>query len=316
MIRLYQRGQNIVKKTTVPLDPKDLDNLVWIDLQDPSLSEITGVEEFFHINIPSRLQQEEIESSSRYLESDDYIIANSTFLQSAEEHALFEEHHVSFLLKGDLLVTYREGQFRSFAECVKKIKTNHKAFVNGRMILLVLFETRVDFDADLIEGMSRKISAITKQLTNEQRPHERILKQITSYQEITMQLRENIIDKQRVVSSLMKSGEFAEDEKERLRIIIKDINSLVEHSNFIFERLEYLQNTFLGLVNIDQNKIIKIFTVVSVIFMPPTLIASMYGMNFDFMPELRWKMGYPFALMLMVGSSMLTLFIFRRKKWL
>lgn len=316
MIRLYQKGQNTVKKTTVPIAANDLTNLVWIDLQDPSLEEITEVEKFFDINIPSRLQQEEIESSSRYLESDNYIIANSTFLQNTDDTSLFEEHHVSFLLKSDLLVTYREGQFRSFAECVKKIKTNHKAFVNGRMILLVLFETRVDFDADLIESISRKITYISKQLTNEHRPHEQILKHITSYQEITMQLRENIIDKQRVVSSLLRSGEFGEDEKERLRIIIKDINSLVEHSNFIFERLEYLQNTFLGLVNIDQNKIIKIFTVVSVIFMPPTLIASLYGMNFKFMPELNWIFGYPLALLLMVGSSMLTLFIFKKRKWL
>jgi magnesium transporter len=315
MIRLYQKGQNIVRKTTVPIHPDDVTDLVWIDLQEPSLDEITGIEQYFNINIPSRLQQEEIESSSRYLENDDYIIANSTFLQGTDG-TCFEEHHVSFLIKGDLLVTYREGHFQSFAECVKKIKNNHKSFISGRMILLVLFEIRIDFDADLIENISRQISVISKYLTNEHGPQAEILKQITSYQEITMQLRENAIDKQRVVSSLLKSGEFMEDEKERLRILIKDINSLVEHTNFIFERLEYLQDTFLGLVNIDQNKIIKIFTVISVIFMPPTLIASLYGMNFKRMPELNWIFGYPFALLLMVVSSILSLSIFKRRKWL
>lgn len=320
MIRLYQKGQNAVKKVTLPLDPNDLTGLVWIDLQDPTIEEITGIEDFFQIDIPTRLQLEEIESSSRYLEKDDYLVANSTFLQTNGDLQPIE-HHVSFVVKGELLVTAREGEFRSFAECVKKIKINNRPFSNGRRILLVLFEIRVDFDADLIENISKKITSIGKQLTNDQisgknGPGADILREITSYQEITMQIRENIVDKQRVLSSLLRSGEFIEDENEKLRVVIKDINSLVEHSNFIFERLEYLQDTFLGLVNIDQNKIIKIFTVVSVIFMPPTLIASLYGMNFNLIPELSWKLGYPFAILLMVGSSLLTLFIFKKKKWL
>jgi magnesium transporter len=119
-----------------------------------------------------------------------------------------------------------------------------------------------------------------------------------------------------VVSLMLKNMEFTDDEKERLRILNKDIDSLVDHTNFLFERLEYLQNTFLGLVNIDQNKIIKIFTMVSVIIMPPTLIASMYGMNFKFMPELDWRLGYPMSLLLMVGSSVVTWIIFKRHKWL
>ena len=107
-----------------------------------------------------------------------------------------------------------------------------------------------------------------------------------------------------------------EDEKERLRIVLRDINSLIEHTNFLFERLEYLQNTFLGLVNIDQNKIIKIFTVVTVVLMPPTLIASLYGMNFKFIPELNWVFGYPFAIGLMISSSVLALIFFKKQKWL
>ncbi|HEY4788128.1 MAG TPA: CorA family divalent cation transporter, partial [Bacteroidales bacterium] len=169
MIRLYRKSQNIIIKTVVPVDWDAYSDLIWIDLQGPTLEEIVEVENRFGINIPSRLQQEEIESSSRYTETDDCIIANSTFLQANEEF-LFENIHVSFVIKGDLLFTYREGLLRSFAECVKKIKTNPKPFVNGKMILLALFETRVDFDADLIESISRKISLISKQLTNEHVP--------------------------------------------------------------------------------------------------------------------------------------------------
>lgn len=315
MIRLYQKYQSIVDKAVIPIDWETQQELIWIDLQNPPLEEILEIENHFNINIPTRLQQEEIESSSRYMETDDSIIANSTFLQ-ADDQLHFENIHVSFVIKGDLLVTYREGHLRSFAECVKKIKSNHKPFTNGRMIVLSLFETRVDFDADLIESISHKITEISKLLTNEHVPNAEVLKEITRFQEASMHLRENIIDKQRVVSSLLRSGEFVENEKERLRIVLRDINSLVEHTNFLFERLEYLQNTFLGLVNIDQNKIIKIFTVVTVIFMPPTLIASLYGMNFKFIPELNWVFGYPFAILLMVSSSLLALLFFKKQKWL
>jgi magnesium transporter len=115
---------------------------------------------------------------------------------------------------------------------------------------------------------------------------------------------------------MLKSEFFPPECNQRLRIIIKDINSLLYHSEFGFERLEYLQNTFLGLLNIEQNKIIKIFTVASVVFMPPTLIASLYGMNFKIMPELNWEFGYPFAILLMVLSVAITLGIFRSKKWI
>jgi len=118
------------------------------------------------------------------------------------------------------------------------------------------------------------------------------------------------------VSSLIRIPEFNKIESERLKIILKDIASLLQHSQFSSERLEYLQNTFLGLVNIEQNQVIKIFTVVTVVFMPPTLIASIYGMNFSVMPELTWMVGYPFAIALMIISSMLFLWYFKRKKWL
>ncbi len=315
MMRLYYKGQNTVIKTTSILPIDSTKKLLWVDLQNPLIEEIAEIERLFEINIPSRLQQEEIELSSRYTETDDYIIANSNFIQFHANNQ-YENVHVSFLVKEDLLITYREASLQSFAECVSKIRTNPKTFVNGKMILLAIFETRVDIDADLIESFSKQISGISKQLSEGNNENSSVLKQIAALQETTMQLRANIIDKQRVTSSMLKSQEFNAEEKDRLRILIKDINSLVEHTNFLFERLEYLQNTILGLVNTEQNKIIKLFTVVAVIFMPPTLIASMYGMNFKYIPELDWKIGYPLAILLMIGSSVIILFIFRKKKWL
>jgi magnesium transporter len=145
---------------------------------------------------------------------------------------------------------------------------------------------------------------------------EDLLVGIAQLQENVMLLHETITEKQRVASSLMRVPEFNRIQNERLTIILKDIASLLQHSQFSSERLEFLQNTFLGLVNIEQNQVIKIFTVVTVVFMPPTLIASIYGMNFDFMPELSWVAGYPLAIALMIASSLIFLWYFRRKKWL
>jgi magnesium transporter len=174
----------------------------------------------------------------------------------------------------------------------------------------------VDNDADILENLARQVSGLSKEMTFDRDPDEELILNINRVQELTMELRQNAVDKQRVLSAILKSKEFEGEDYERLRIVIKDINSLIDHTSFNFERLEYLQNTFMGLINIEQNKIIKIFTVASVIFMPPTLIASLYGMNFDSMPEIHWKYGYVFAIAFMISSSLGTLYFFRRKRWL
>lgn len=314
MIRTYQKGHSAISKSETLPQVLELQDLIWIDIQNSTLEEIDSIEKIYNVNIPSRLQQEEIESSSRYIETDYGIVANSTFLQCKEDNS-YERIHVSFVIKDDLLITYRENQLRSFSEVNKKIKTNNKPYFNGKKILIGLFETRIDFDADLVENIAHQIYFIGKALIEDNGAHPDLLKKITTFQEITMQIRENIIDKQRVVSSMLKNPEFQPEDKISLEIILRDIVSLIEHTNFIFERLEYFQNTFLGLINIEQNKIIKIFTVASVVFMPPTLIASIYGMNLKNIPESNWSFGYPFALIMMVFSAFLTWFIFKKLRW-
>ncbi len=163
---------------------------------------------------------------------------------------------------------------------------------------------------------SKYVAEISRKITYDRNLDEKMLLKINESQELTMSLREALFDKQRVLSSLLRNEDLMIDSYNRLRIVIKDINSLIEHANFNFTRLEYLQNSFLGLLNIEQNKVIKTFTVVSLVFMPPTLIASIYGMNFRVLPELDWSIGYPFALVLMLVSSIIPLLIFKRKKLL
>jgi magnesium transporter len=142
------------------------------------------------------------------------------------------------------------------------------------------------------------------------------LYRINELQENTMLLRENIFDRQRVISSILRSERFPNDIYPRLQLMIKDVNSLISHADFSFQRLDYIQDAALGLINIEQNEIVKIFSVAAVVFMPATLVASMYGMNFKFMPELNWEYGYLWAIALMLLVSALTFWYFKFKKWL
>lgn len=316
MMRIYHKRQNRVHKVQTLSQLETLEGLVWVDLQNPNPSEIADVEANFEFKFQSRQQQLEIESSSRYFETDDEIIANSNFLQLNSEQDHFISNAVSFILQDEVLFTYRDADLTAFSDCVKKIKGTGRFFHSGKQIMATLLEVGVDNDADLLENLSRQVADLSKTVAFGGNPDEELILKISRTQEMTMEIRQNAVDKQRVLSAILKSREFEGDDLERLRIVIKDINSLIDHANFTFQRLEYLQNTFLGLVNIEQNKIIKIFTVASVIFMPPTLIASVYGMNFRFIQAFNWEYGFLFAIILMVLSSAGTLYFFRRKKWL
>lgn len=316
MIRIFHKvgAELLQEKNLEGLDSIPIANLLWVDLRDSEKHEKEAVEQKLGIKLQTASEAAEIESSSRYFETADTIFINNNFLTPGEKG--YGGNPVSFVIKNDVLITVRNGDLKVFFETVKKIKSNNKIFRTGYQVMLSIFETRIDHDADMVEGIARDISAISKELTITKTLEEDLIIKITGFQETTMMLRENIIDMQRVISSLLKSDIFPPESFEKLRVMVKDTGSLLHHTAFSFERLEYLQNTFLGLLNIEQNKIIKIFTVVSVIFMPPTLIASIYGMNFVNLPEKDWKYGYAFSIALMVLSSLGTLYIFRRKKWL
>ncbi|MDR1585018.1 MAG: magnesium/cobalt transporter CorA [Prevotellaceae bacterium] len=313
-VRLFyhEDGKLRISKSIDILKRVYLKDLIWIDLNDASEEIETELEEFLKIYIQEDEEIEEIEMSSRYMQTDDSIVANSNFLKDD-----YQLEPVSFIIKNNILVSVRNSELKSFNETVRKIYANTRNFPTGFHVLVTLLETRVEYDADMIEDATEQITALSKSMsTSEDKIGEDILLEIKDLQEKVMIIRQNIVDKQRVVSNMLKCDFFPKELLSRLTMIIKDINSLFEYTRFGFDRLDYLQDTFLGMVNIQQNRIIKIFTVVSVIFMPPTLIASIYGMNFDFMPELNFKYGYALSLFLMVASSGLVIFYFKRKKWL
>ena len=291
------------------IDKKDI---IWIDLVDVKEEVENELEQFLKIYIQEDEEIEEIEMSSRYIQTDDSIVANANFLLDS-----YDVEPVSFIIKNDILVSVRDVDLQSFNDTVKKMFVNTRNFPTGYHVLVALMETRVEFDADMIEDTTDKITKLSEKITKaSDKVDEDVLIQIKDLQEKVTIIRQNIMEKQRVISNILKCDFFPDDLQPRLTMIIKDINSLFEYTKFGFDRLDYLQDTFLGLVNIEQNKIIKIFTVVNVIFLPPTLVASMYGMNFDFMPELHWQYGYLFSLGLMIAFTLIVLLIFRLKKWL
>lgn len=312
-LRLFYHEDNKIKiSKSLDILPKiELKNIIWIDLNDVALDVESRLEQFLKIYIQEDEEIEEIEMSSRYIETDDGIVANTNFMMDN-----FTLEPVSFILKNGILVSVRDADLRSFNETVKKIFASSRSFPTGYHVLVALLETRVEYDADTIEDTTDLITNLSKTLNTEDDLDEDILIRIKDLQEKVMVIRQTIVDKQRVLSNMLKSNLFPVELLPRLTMIIKDINSLFEYTRFGFDRLDYLQDTFLGLVNLQQNKIIKIFTVVSVIFLPPTLIASIYGMNFRILPELNWAYGYPFSIALMVAFSGAVLWYFRRKKWL
>lgn len=312
-LRIFYKDNEKIKvsKTVNALKTLDKKDIIWIDLLDVSDKTEDTLESFLKIDIQEDEEMEEIEMSSRYIQTDDSIVANSNFLREN-----FELEPVNFIIKNNILVTTRDGELGSFNETVKRMFVNSRSFPSGFHVLVALMETRVEKDADLIEDTTDLITRLSGEINATDQVDEDVLIQIKDLQEKVTIIRQNIMDKQRVISNFLKCDFFPVELQPRLTMIIKDINSLFDYTRFGFDRLDYLQDTFLGLVNIEQNKIIKIFTVVNVIFLPPTLIASMYGMNFDVMPELHWRFGYLFSIGLMLIFTALILLIFKIKKWL
>ncbi len=316
MITIYLKSYNkIIRNADVKLfDDLGYDDILWIDMISPTIKEQKAVESFLDINLQTRQQVEEIESTSKYSETESAIICNSNFFVPTDDS--FTVEPVSFIVTEGVLVSVRNAEFRTFNEAAKRLQMNSRAYPTGYHLLISILEVRIDFDADLVEALSKQVAQLSKHISLAGKIDQDILRQINHLQENTMLLRENIFDRQRILSGILRSERFPNDIYPRLTLMIKDVNSLINHADFSFERLDYLQDTALGLINIEQNNITKIFTIASVFFLPPTLIASLYGMNFKYMPELDWRYGYPFAIGLMVLISTLTYLFFRWKKLL
>ncbi|HNW48311.1 MAG: CorA family divalent cation transporter [Bacteroidales bacterium] len=315
MLEIYykQKGQVVTTCEIDALDQLGYDDVLWIDLSAPTGEEKRAIETFLNTTLQSRAQAEEIESSSRYSENETAIFANTNFLIPGPESYSMEA--VSFILCEGIIVTIRHVPLKSFTDVQRRILSNFRALPTGYHILVGILENRIDLDADMIELMSKEIAQYSKKVSLGGAMGEELLLDINQLQENTMLVRENVVDKQRMISSILKSDKFPRDVFVKLNVLIKDINSLINHTNFSFERLEYLQNTILGLINLEQNRIMKIFTFVSLLFMPPTLIASIFGMNVN-LPIFGNLADFAMVMLIMLIAVGIVLIFFKMKKML
>ena len=327
MITIYLKQYNKIIRNADPklFDELGYDDILWIDLLNPTIKEQKAVEGFMEISLQTKQQVEEIESTSKYSETENAIISNSNFFVPTGDS--FVVQPVSFIISNEgVLVSVRTAEFRTFREAEKRLQMSYRSFSTGYHLFISLLEVRIDYDADLVEMIAKQVAALSKDINSEDSIDKKVSHRINALLESTMLLRENIFARQRVLSGILRSERFPHDIYPRLQLMIKDVNSLINHADFSFQRLDYIQDAALGLINIEQNEIVKIFSVAAVIFMPATLVASIYGMNFHAMPELDWvytfpdgttvPLGYLFAIGLMILFSAGTIWFFRYKKWL
>jgi len=287
------------------------EDVLWIDLLDPSGEEKRATEAFLGTEIQSRAQAEEIESSSRYYETDNAVFANTNYLTPTGDE--YTSSPVSFIVAAGTLATLREVPLRSVTSLQQRLVAKPSSFTDGWTIFAAMLDQRVDLDADMVEILSKETARFSKRINQQEDINEDFLLDINQLQENTMIVRENVVDKQRLVSNILKSDRYPKEIEARLAVLLQDIASLINHTNFNFERLEYLQDTVVGLINLDQNRIMKIFTLVSLFLMPATLVASFYGMNVA-LPFAGLPLAWILIILIMVLLVVVLWFALKKKK--
>ena len=317
MITIYLKQYNkIVHNPDLKMfDELGYDDILWIDLMQPTIKEQKEVENFMEISLQTRQQIEEIETTSKYSETENAIFTNTNFLIH-ESDGSFKAEPVSFAISEGVLITVRQSDFRTLDEAVKRLQMNYRAYPTGYHLLISILEIRIDADADMVEAVSKKIAQLSKEISEKEKVKQDDIRSISGLQESVMSIREVIFDRQRVLSGILKSERFPNDIYPRLQLMIRDVSSIVSHADFSFERLDFLRETALNLLNLEMTNTTKIFSVAAVIFMPPTLVSGIYGMNFKLYPDGDTPGGFWIAIGIMLLFSLITILWFRYKKWL
>lgn len=304
----------------------DADKVVWVDLVSPTRDEEQAIEKWLGVGVPTREEMEEIEISSRlYAEDGVYFMTATLPAHTDSDEPVIAP--VTFVLAGKRLVTIRYHEPRAFQTFPMRAEKASIGCTSGETILIGLLEAIVDRLADVLERISRDIEVLSKEIfyPTETKASKRnvgfllLLKQIGRKESLTSNMRNSLTTLQRLSGFLANATGQAKDGKDvraRVKTLSRDVASLADHASFLSQKITFLLDATLGMINIEQNAIIKIVSVAAVVFLPPTVVASIYGMNFDLMPELKWSLGYPLALGLMLVSAVFPFWYFRRRGWL
>jgi len=290
---------------------------VWVDLDAPTAEEKGWIAQHFGVTIPADAVDEDLEESARFYEEDNgELHIRSDFLIDDETP---RNVRVAFILHRNILFSIHAEDLPVFRLLRLRARRIPALIENAKDVLLKLYDADAEYSADTLEGVYDTLEAVSgrvlRQHVNDETAAE-VLGAIAREEDLNGRIRRNVMDTRRALSFMMRSRMLNAEQFEEARQILRDIDSLDSHSTFLFDKINFLMNATVGFININQNKIIKIFSVASVALLPPTLIASIYGMNFRAMPELDWSLGYPFALALMVMSVAAPFIYFRRKGWL
>lgn len=316
MINIFAKRNSIVTKHIYSgISDIEGKNILWVDLLNPTIDEIGAVSNIYDIEIPNKEEREEIESSARYWEDRDSITINTRFLVKLGEEITRDET-VTFLLCKSMLFTIRYSELRVFDDIERSVLASPRNFEDGYDLIAKIFEVRIEKDADMIENFTRDIRSLRKGVFENQYDYNEVLGSLSNLQDVSTRLRDSLFDKRRALSALLGSNKPDSDVKRNITTIVKDLNSLIDFCVVNMNALDNIHALFASQINIEQNKIIKLFTVVTVAMMPPTLIGTIYGMNFEYMPELKLHYAYPIVLLVMIASTILPIVYFKKKGWL
>ena len=301
------------------------DRAIWLDLYSPTHAEDKLVERTLGIAVPTREEMQEIEPTSRlYVENGARYMTATLMCQSDTD--MPRTTAVTFILAGHRLVTVRYDTPKPFPQVEHKLARTCSPTISGEQVLMELLDAVIDRCADILERVGTDLDQVSHDIFEpaserhgNSKRYSQILAAIGRKGDLTSKVRESLVSIGRLVafmSAAVEGVKWSKDMREQLKTMQRDIHSLSDHASYLSGKITFVLDAMLGVVNLEQNNIIKLFSVMAVVLMPPTLIASIYGMNFKDMPELEWVHGYPIALVAMVAAAVVPYYVFKVKKWL
>lgn len=317
MIRLFAIDALLIHE--IPYQKENLNEALaqahWVDVLSPTEEETHYLERFLRASVPDAEDYEEIEASARCFIDHNGLHVNSLFLVSTE--GAYDTRSVACILQTERLITIREERLADFRLFRMRCKRGFIECVSPTSLLISLLEQKVENLADILEHLHHQLEIFSKPVLNEKIENpQSLVSELAMVEDSNGKTRLCLMDTQRDISFLQRHLRDDNKLQETCKEIAKDIDTLLAHTGFLFDKVNFLMVFMQGYTSIQQNQIIKTFSIAAVVFLPPTLVASIYGMNFDFMPELHSKFGYPFALVAMVLSGMAPYWYFKRKGWL
>jgi len=322
MLSVYVPQGSSLERIPVASRDQVPDSAVWFDLIQPTQLEDKLVEGVVGISVPTREEMQEIEVTSRlYVENGARYMTATLMCQSDTDTP--KTTAVTFILSGHRLITVRYDEPRPFMIVGHKLARVCPASVNGESVLMELLDAVIDRAADILERIGVEVDRVSHDIfepeADQKLTHQEILKSIGRKGDLTSKVRESLVSIGRVLLYLANEADsmrWAKETRSQLRGMQRDVQSLSDHATYLSSKITFVLDAMLGVVSIEQNNIIKIFSIAAVVLMPPTLVASIYGMNFKHMPELEWQYGYPLAIVLMLIAAALPYVFFKWKNWL